>query len=56
MSGFGQRADGPAREDRHGDPHDLEVLVHVEVDRAHPDDVRDDEQGEEPGEEEPASA
>ena len=44
----------PAGEDRDRDPHDLEVLVHVEFDGADDDDVRDDEQGDHPGDEEPA--
>ena len=53
-TGRGQRADQPGGEDRDRDPHDLEVLVHVELDRADHDDVRDDEQGDHPGDEEPA--
>ena len=46
--------DEPRGQDRDRDPHHLEVLVHVEVDRAQDDDVRDHEQRDEPRDEEPA--
>ena len=43
----------PGGQDRDRDPHHLEVLVHVEFDRAQDDDVRDDEQRHHPRNEEP---
>ncbi len=54
ISGFGQRRISQRGEDRDRDPHDLEVLVHVEFDRAHHDDVGNDEQRHHPGDEEPS--
>ena len=45
ISGRGQRAISQAASDRGGDPHHLEVLVHVELDRADHDEVGDEEEG-----------
>ena len=42
-----------AGQDRHCDPHDLEVLVHIEFDRAHEDDVGHHEERHHPGHQEP---